>query len=107
MGEFPEDICRLVNEFVPWDRHHRSPTAQLVRTEEFQNYQLLATQAWQHEYILMGSVIMGRSTLFDDETMTWERIQQMMGVDAERETLTETERFMLAWLVVDMDIDLD
>ena len=105
MGEFPEDICRLVNEFVPWDRNHRSPTAQLVHTEEFQNYQLLATEAWQHQYLFRAAIIMEQSDLYWDETVTWERMQQMTDSDTEREALESMERFCLASLVVNMDSD--
>ena len=51
MAEFPEDICRLVNQMVPWDRHHRSPVAQIVKSNKFREKQQEITGRWHCEFI--------------------------------------------------------
>ena len=50
MAEFPEDICRLVNQMVPWDRHHRSPVAQIVKGREFQAKRNNICKEWSYYF---------------------------------------------------------
>ena len=91
MAEFPEEICRLVNQYVPWDRHHRSPTAELVRSQQFQAKQGKCIQRWRHAYIINGAYLRGARASWYDWRTTWEMTHEMLGVEEEIATLRDME----------------
>ena len=97
MAEFPEDICRLVNQYVPWDRHHRSPTAELVRSREFESYWIDCVGEWRHQYIRLGAYYQGRPGLALLHDMSWYTMHTMMNNEQERSAIEALEEHMLDW----------
>ena len=97
MAEFPEDICRLVNQYVPWDRHHRSPTAELVRSREFKSCWIDCIGEWRHQYIRLGAYYQGRPGLALADDMSWYRLHTMMNHEQERSAIKALEEHMLDW----------
>jgi len=94
MAEFPEDICRLVNQMVPWDRHHRSPVAEIVRSHQFQAKQGKCVQRWRRAYITNGAYSRGPRASWYDWRTTWETTHEMLGVEEEITTLRDMEEVM-------------
>ena len=94
MTEFPEDICRLVNQYVPWDRHHRSPVAEIVMSHQFQVKRGKCIQRWRRAYILNGADLHETQASWYDWHMTWETVHEMLDVEEEISVLRGMEVIM-------------
>ena len=89
MAEFPDDICRLVNQYVPWDRHHRSPVAQIVKSHLFKVHSSFFLNQWRLRYEICGAVHHGLPA------HPWDKLPEILSPDEEANALRDTERYML------------
>ena len=83
MAEFPEDICRLVNQYVPWDRHHRSPVAEIVKSRLFQNTSIFFLRRWRRRYEICGAVHHGMPELRRQFEWIWDTLPEILSPDEE------------------------
>ena len=107
MTEFPEDICRLVNQFVPWDRHHRSPVAQIVTSHHFQAKQGKCIERWRRAYIGNGAYTHGTWASWLLPNTTWETVHDLLSIEREISVLRAMEEVMLEYLDSDEETETD
>ena len=96
MAEFPEDICRLINQYVPWDRHHRSPVAEIVKSRLFTNTLIFYVNRWRRRYELCGAIHHGMPHLARQSAWTWDTLPEILSPDEEAIALRATEEHILA-----------
>ena len=95
MAEFPKDICRLVNQYVPWDRHHRSPVAEIVKSRLFQNTSIFFLRRWRRRYEISGAVHHGMPELRRQFEWIWDTLPEILSPDEEALALRDMEGYML------------
>ena len=95
MAEYPEDICRLVNQYVPWDRHHRSPVAEIVKSRLFTNASIFFLNRWRRRYEISGAVHHGMPELRRQPSWTWDTLPEILSPEEEAIALRDMEEHML------------
>ena len=95
MAELPEDICRLVNQYVPWDRHHRSPVVEIVKSRLFQNTSIFFLRRWRRRYEISGAVHHGMPELRRQFEWIWDTLPEILSPDEEALALRDMETYML------------
>ena len=80
---------------VPWDRHHRSPVAEIAKSRLITNASIFFLNRWRRRYELCGALHHGTPELHRHYTWTWETLPEILNPEEEALALRDMEDHML------------